>query len=176
MRKIRIGVAGHDLKFWLPLQQALEATGLYEFRHDIWQGHEQHERTQSDALIGWADVLVAEWALGNAIYYSTNKRADQRLIIRLHAQERRTDYPSKIAYENVDALVFVGAHILEECVEKFDIPAQKCVVIGNFVDADRYDLSKTGEAMFTLGLIGSLPSSKRMDLALDTLEIGRAHV
>lgn len=171
--KIRVGVSGHDLKFWMPLQDALEATGRYEFRHDVWRGHEAHDEASSKALIAWADVLVAEWALGNAVYYSRHKKSHQRLIIRLHLQERGTDCPKKIDYANVEKIVFVGKHILDECVEKFGIPQNICEVLGNFVDVSRYSQSKFGGYEYTLGMIGTAPSRKRLDLAIDTLDILR---
>lgn len=170
-RRIRIGVSGHDLKFWMPLQNALEATGKYEFRKDVWTGHDAHDPAQSQALLDWADVLVAEWALGNAVYYARNKRPHQRLIVRLHLQERGTPYPAQIDYSNVERVVFVGGHILRECAEKFSIPPEICMVLGNFVDVRRYSLPKFGGAEFTLGIIGTAPARKRLDLALDTLEL-----
>lgn len=172
-QRIRVGVSGHDLKFWMPLQRALEATGRYEFRHDVWSGHDKHDAETAKAILAWADVLVAEWALGNAVYYSRNKRRNQRLIIRLHLQERETRFPAEIDYSSVERVAFVGAHILRECVEKFAIPREICCVLGNFVDVTRYSLPKFGGAEFTLGIIGTAPSRKRLDLAVDTLDILR---
>ncbi|QNP41431.1 glycosyltransferase [Lysobacter solisilvae (ex Woo and Kim 2020)] len=174
-RKIRVGVSGHDLKFWYPLQKALEATGRYEFREDVWTGHDTHDQASSQTLLEWADVLVAEWALANAVYYSRHKRPHQRLIVRLHLQERGTPYPADIDYSNVERVVFVGEHILRECVEKFAIPRDICMVLGNFVDVARYSLPKFGGAEYTLGIIGTAPSRKRLDLALDTLELLARH-
>lgn len=169
-KRVRVGVAGHDLKFWQPLQAALEATGRYEFRSDIWSGHDKHDPDASMALIEWADVLVCEWALGNAVFFSRRKRPSQRLIVRLHLQERTTRFPEAIAYANVDSLVFVGPHILRECQSRFSIPEEKCLVIGNAVNVRRYSHAKLGGADYTLGMIGINPARKRLDLALDTLD------
>ncbi|MEA5667181.1 glycosyltransferase [Stenotrophomonas sp. MH1] len=170
-RKIRVGVSGHDLKFWYPLQRELEATGRYEFREDVWSGHDQHDEEVTRDLIRWADVLVAEWAMQNAVFLSRNKRAGQRLLVRLHLQERGTSYPERIDYANVDAMIFVGAHIMDECVAKFHMPRRICYVVGNYVDVDAYSLPKFGGSQFNLGIIGTAPRRKRLDLALDTLEI-----
>lgn len=170
VKRVRVGVAGHDLKFWRPLEAALEATGRYEFRSDVWLGHDKHDPDASIALIEWADVLVCEWALGNAVFYSRRKRPSQRLIVRLHLQERSTRFPQAIEFANVDALVFVGPHILKECLARFPIPEEKCVVIGNAADMERYTQNKLGGADYTLGVIGFNPARKRLDLALDTLE------
>lgn len=169
--KICVGVSGHDLKFWWPLQQALEQTGKYEFRQDVWKGHERHDEAKSQEILDWADVLVAEWALANAVWYSRRKKPHQRLFVRFHAQERRTDYPAKIDYSNVERLVFVGPHLLQECVAKFNIPAGISTTIANFVDVDKYRLDKFGGAEHTLGMIGTAPSQKGLGRAVDTLEL-----
>ena len=171
--KLRVGVCGHDLKFWSPLQRILEATGKYEFREDLWIGHDGHDPAESKAMLEWADVIVAEWALGNAVYYSRHKRGNQRLLVRLHLQERNTPFLEEIEYENVDKVVFVGGHIMRECMARASIPKAKCEVVGNFVDVTAYDLSKHDDMRYTLGMIGTAPSRKRLDLAVDTLELLR---
>lgn len=170
MRKIRVAVTGHDLKFWRPIQGRLEQTGLFEFREDEWQTHDVHDRDHTVSVLSWADVVVAEWALGNAVFASRHKLPHQKLLVRLHLQERVTDFPRHIVWYNVDQLLFVGPHVLRECVDKFDIPPAICRVLGNFVDCDRYALDKVGGAEFTLGMIGIAPSRKRLDRALDVLE------
>ncbi|EJN02274.1 glycosyltransferase [Phyllobacterium sp. YR531] len=170
-KKYRVLVAGHDQKFWHPLQADLEKTGQFEFREDYWPGHNSHDERQTLELMKWADIILAEWSLGNAVFCAEHKRPDQRLVIRFHLQERDTEYPSKIDYDNVDMVVFVGEHIRQECIRKFAIPPLKTMVIGNFVDQKKYDKNKRGGAEFNLGLIGSAPSRKRLDLAFETLEI-----
>ncbi|WP_296250144.1 glycosyltransferase [uncultured Stenotrophomonas sp.] len=170
MRKIRVAVTGHDLKFWNSIQQQLEKTGLFEFRVDEWENHDVHDERHTFSVLSWADVVVAEWALGNAVFASQHKLPHQKLIVRLHLQERGTEYPGNINWGNVDKLVFVGRHIMDECIEKFSIPPSICCVLGNFVDCDRYSLAKLEGSDFTFGLIGSVPSRKRMDRALDILE------
>lgn len=170
-RKIKVCVSGHDLKFWMPLQRELENTGRYEFKLDEWSGHNQHDETATREAIAWADVIVAEWALGNAVYCARHKRAGQKLIVRLHQQERRTDYPNEIDFSKVDTVVFVGAHILDECVVRFGIPRSICEVVGNYVDIDKYGQPKMGGSEFNLGMIGTAPMMKRLDLALDTAEL-----
>ncbi len=171
MRKIRVAVIGHDLKFWHAIQVQLEQTGHYEFREDEWENHDVHDRERTLSVMAWADVVVAEWALGNAVFCSRNKLPHQKLVIRLHLQERGTAYPAQIDWANVEQVVFVGPHILRECVEKFAIPPDICCVLGNFVDCERYALGKLDSAEFTMGMIGTAPSRKRLDRALDVLEV-----
>lgn len=171
MRKLKVGVSGHDLKFWKSLENALAETGCFEFRHDLWTGHDRSDHSGAAPLIEWADVLVAEWALGNAVYYSQNKRPGQRLFVRLHQQERHTEYLKRIKYENVDQVLFVGRHILEDCVRRFPLPQHKCRVLGNFVNTERFNLAKMGGNEFTLGMIGMAPQLKGLDRAIDLLEL-----
>jgi glycosyltransferase involved in cell wall biosynthesis len=165
----KVLVSGHDLKFWHPLQQQLEATGLFQFKEDEWRGHNDHNPKQTLELIEWADIIVAEWTLGNAVFCANHKKPHQRLVTRLHLQERTTDFPQQLDYQKVDLVVFVGEHILDECVQKFKIPREKVCVIGNFVDYQKYHLPKFGGNEFNLGMIGTAPARKRLDLAIDTL-------
>ncbi len=167
----KVLVIGHDLKFWRPLQAQLEKSGCYEFRIDEWSGHQEHDPVKTLLKIEWADIIVAEWALGNAVFAAQHKRPNQRLVVRLHAQERRTEFPAQIDYKNVDLMVFVGEHVRVECVNKFSIPSEKTCTIGNFVDVKKFQLQKFGGSEFNLGMIGIAPASKRLDLALDTLEL-----
>lgn len=170
-RPLRILVAGHDQKFWNPIQTRLIACGQYEFREDFWPGHDMHDPGRSEHLLEWADVIVAEWALGNAVYYSKRKRSHQRMFIRLHLQERETEFPAKINYQNVDKIVFVSDHLLCECVARFPIPKNKAVVIGNGVDLARFYHQKLPGSEFNLGMVGVVPMRKRLDRAVDTLRV-----
>jgi glycosyltransferase involved in cell wall biosynthesis len=168
--KIKVLVNGHDQKFWRPIQQQLEATGLYEFKEDFWPGHNQHNEEESRKLLSWADVILSEWALGNAVFYSKNKLPHQKLVVRFHAQELRTEYPANIDYAAVSTVIFVGPHVMREAIEKFGIPQEKARLVYNFVDCNRFDLKKMGGEEFNLGMIGIVPENKRIDRALDLLE------
>ena len=172
MQKVikKVLVSGHDLKFWRPLQAHLEATGQFEFKEDEWRGHNEHDPQQTLAGIEWADIIVAEWTLGNAVFCAQHKKPHQRLVTRLHLQERGTDFPAQIDYSRVELVVFVGAHIQEECIRKFHMPRHKTCVIGNFLDQKKFDLQKFGGNEFNIGIIGTAPARKRLNLALDTLE------
>lgn len=166
---LRVLVAGHDQKFWHPIQARLATSGGYEFREDFWPGHDQHDPARSETLLDWADVIVAEWALGNAVYYSKRKRPHQRLLVRLHLQERETAFPAQIDYRNVDRIVFVSEHLRSECVARFPIPKDKAVVIGNGIELARFHNPKLPGSEFNLGMVGIVPSRKRLDRAVDTL-------
>ncbi len=169
-KKLKIVVCGHDQKFWNPIQSYLEKTDLFEFREDYWSGHNEHNKKISNDCIQWADIIVAEWTLGNAVYYSKHKKMHQRLITRFHLQERNTDYPGLLKMENVDKIIFVSDHIKDEATKKFKLPPDKTCVVSNFVDFAKYNLEKHAGSEFNLGMIGIVPMRKRMDLAVEVLE------
>jgi glycosyltransferase involved in cell wall biosynthesis len=168
----RLTIAGHDLKFARQLRSSL--SGLAEIQEDRWEGHTQHSAARSRKLSSWADVVLCEWCLGNAVWYSRNGRPDQRLVIRFHRVELETGYPAEVEQEQVDVWVFVAEHVFEQAASRFSLPAQKRVVIPNVIDVGRFARPKLPGATFNLGMIGFVPSLKRVDRALDILEALRA--
>ncbi|MGP5494478.1 glycosyltransferase family protein [Psychrobacter celer] len=172
VKKTRILVAGHDLKFFTLLQSKLEALGQFEFLIDQWQGHDKHNESQSHALLQQADIVFCEWCLGNLKWYSHNKLPHQRLIARFHAQEARVPYMSEAKWEAIDHVGFVSEHIRRQALNVFKgFPIEKTFVIPNYLDVTKFTpKKKTGEARYTLGMIGVAPKSKRLDRAIDLLE------
>tara|TARA_B100000700_G_scaffold324541_1_gene430975 strand:- start:2289 stop:4463 length:2175 start_codon:yes stop_codon:yes gene_type:complete len=170
--KTKVLVAGHDLKFFTLLQNKLEKTGLFEFKIDQWQGHNKHSEKQSRKLLEWADVIFCEWCLGNIKWYSHNKHAHHRLVARFHAQENRANFMNEVKWESIDHISFVSNHTRDEAKENFpELPLEKTSIIHNLLDEDKFKpLKKTGEAAYTLGIVGVTPKSKRLDRAIDLLE------
>lgn len=170
--KTHVLVAGHDLKFFALLKQKLEASGQFEFFIDQWQGHNQHDEAESRALLEKADVIFCEWCLGNLKWYSHHKKPQQRLVARFHAQEVRVPYMNEAKWENIDHVSFVSEHIRRHALEVFKgFPLDKTSVIPNYLDDTKFTAKKkTGEAPFTLGMVGVAPKSKRLDRAIDLLE------
>lgn len=166
----RVVVAGHDLKFFRALQQALEESGLFEFRADLWAGHKRHDERQSRELLDWAEIVVCEWCLGNAVWYSKRKRRGQHMLIRFHLQERETPFPRMLKLDAVSKIIFVGPHIEKEAHRRLGIPPPKTCVIPNLLDVKRFDQPKYPGAFFNLGMVGTAPLRKRMDLAVDLLQ------
>ncbi|MBS9402915.1 glycosyltransferase [Halomonas sp. TRM85114] len=171
--KAKVLVAGHDLKFFTPLQQKLEATGQFEFLIDQWQGHNQHDETQSRALLEQAGVIFCEWCLGNLKWYSHHKKPHQRLVARFHAQEARVPYMNEANWDNIDHVSFVSEHTRRQALEVFQgFPIDKTSVIPNYLDDRKFTpKKKTGDAPYTLGIVGVAPKSKRLDRAVDLLEV-----
>ncbi|WP_404416392.1 hypothetical protein LG277_03335 [Vreelandella aquamarina] len=169
--KTRVLVAGHDLKFFNLLQKKLEATGQFEFLTDQWQGHNKHDEAKSRALLEQADVIFCEWCLGNLKWYSHNKRPHQRLVARFHLQERELPYVAEANWDNIDHISYVSEFIRREGQKAFGFPFEKTSVIPNLLDESKFTpKKKTGDARYTLGIIGVAPARKRLDRAVDLLE------
>lgn len=168
----RLVIAGHDFKFLSGIPERVLAMGA-EVREDIWAGHTKHNVEASEALLEWADVVLCEWCLGNAVWYSENVTADQRLAIRFHRVERTTDYPAAVDIERVRRVVFVGPHLLEEAADRYGWPREKLRLVPNAVDVRPLRREKLPGSTFNLGMIGFVPAIKRIDRALDILELLR---
>ena len=174
----QVVVAGHDLKFATPLIDELRTQGA-EVVLDQWQSHTAHDEEHSLELLHRAELVLCEWGLGNAVWYSRHVLPGQRLVVRVHLQELSLPYLSQIAHENVAAYVFVGELVMRAAIESHGVPADKCLVIPNLIDTEGLDLPKTQDAATTIGFVGIVPARKRIDLALDVIEAlhdrGRPH-
>lgn len=169
--KTRVLVAGHDLKFFIPLQKKLEALGEFIFLTDQWLGHNKHDEAQSRTLLEQADVIFCEWCLGNLKWYSQNKKPHQRLVARFHLQERELTYVAESNWDNIDHISYVSEFIRREAQKTFGFPFDKTSVIPNFLDESKFTpKKKTGDARYTLGMIGVAPARKRLDRAIELLE------
>ena len=171
-RKTMVLVAGHDLKFFTLLQKKLEATGEFEFLIDQWQGHNKHDEAKSRELLEQVDVIFCEWCLGNLKWYSHNKLSHQRLVARFHLQERELPYVAEANWNNIDHISYVSEFIRREGQKAFGFPFDKTSVIPNLLDESKFTpKKKTGDARYTLGIIGVAPARKRLDRAIDLLEV-----
>ncbi|MET0304824.1 MAG: glycosyltransferase [Solirubrobacterales bacterium] len=170
----RLLLAGHSLSFAAGLARRASNGGAV-VREDRWQTHGAHSEEASLAALAWADVVHCEWCLGNAVWYSRNKRPGQRLVVRFHRMELDTDYPGEVDLAQVDAMVFVAGHVLERACERWgwDPGDPRFEVIPNCVDPDPLQLPKLPGAQFCLAAIGYVPRLKRIDRALDLLELLR---
>jgi len=165
--------AGHELKFLGRIPDEVTVGGGIS-RVDTWVKHNVHDERHSREQLTWADIILCEWCLGNAIFYSNQRGDDQRLVVRFHRMELETDYPGKVNMERVDRIVFVAAHVLELAVERFGLPREQLCVVPNAIDVRGLSRPKLPGARFNLGFVGFVPRLKRLDRALDILERVRA--
>jgi glycosyltransferase involved in cell wall biosynthesis len=167
--RLRVVVAGHDLKFFTPLLDYLRELPGLEVRVDRWAGLGKHDPAASTALARWADVVICEWCGPNAVWYSRHKRRGSRLIVRLHRFELSSGYAHLVNIKAIDQVVCVSRHYARLCLERVGWPADKVVTIPNALDVGQLDRPKLPGARQHLGIIGVVPSRKRLDLALDVL-------
>jgi len=173
-RPLRVGVAGHDLKFLTRLLDHLRALPGLDVRIDAWPALARHDQSASRELADWADVVVVEWCGPAAVWYSHHKRPGSRLVVRLHRFELDAGYPRQVDIDAVDRVVCVSPYYARSTQERTGWPASKIATIPNWVDTDQLDRPKAPGARFRLGMIGIAPSRKRLDLGLDVLEALRA--
>ncbi|WDM13313.1 glycosyltransferase [Streptomyces lavenduligriseus] len=173
-RPLRVGVAGHDLKFLTRLLDHFRALPGLEVRVDAWPALARHDQAASRDLADWADVVVVEWCGPAAVWYSRHKRRGSRLVIRLHRFELDAEWPHQVDIDAVDRVVCVSPYYARRTLEHTGWPADKVVTVPNWVDAEQLDRPKAPGARFRLGMIGIAPSRKRLDLGLDVLELLRA--
>lgn len=163
-------IAGHDLKFAKHIIEYCEKNIDCELIYDHWQGHDKHDEKHSKSLLNKADVIFCEWGLGNAVWYSKNKKAGQKLIVRLHLQEIHTDYPNHFDVDSIDEIICVSPYWMEKFRAKFLFPRDKMSMIYNLINVESFNLPKDPDAVFNLGFIGMVPQRKRLDLVLDLLD------
>jgi glycosyltransferase involved in cell wall biosynthesis len=168
--RLRVVVAGHDLKFFTPLLDYLRLQPDLEVRLDKWAALGQHDAGASRELASWADVVICEWCGPNAVWYSRHKRRGSRLLIRLHRFELTSPYPAQVKIGAVNQVACVSRHYAALTREQTGWPEAKVVTVPNYVDVAQLDRPKLDGARFHLGLVGIVPSRKRLDLALDVLE------
>ena len=168
--RLRVVVAGHDLKFFTPLLDYLRLQPDLEVRLDRWAALGKHDPDASRELASWADVVICEWCGPNAVWYSRHKRRGSRLLIRLHRFELTSAYPAQVKIGAVSQVACVSRHYARLTREQTGWPEAKVVTVPNLIDVAQLDRPKLDGARFHLGLVGIVPSRKRLDLALDVLE------
>jgi glycosyltransferase involved in cell wall biosynthesis len=174
-RRLRVGVASHDLKFFSRLLDQLRAMPEIDVMVDEWSALAVHDPTISQELVDWADVIVCEWFGPNALWYSQHRRLDQRLIVRLHRFELYGPWPAQADIGAIDRVVCVSPYYADLVRERTGWPADKVTVIANWVDDAQLDRPKLPGARFHIGMVGIGETRKRFDLALDVLEQVRRH-
>lgn len=166
--KIRLLIAGYDLRFILPAVPELEE--FYQVQVDEWTGHETHDLEQSKRLRDWADAIHCEWMLGNAVWYSQNKNPRQSLTVRLHRFETGKDYGNQINRDALDRVITIAPGMFEETQRAFGFDRDKVVYVPNYIEVDKYQRSNDPDKVFNLVMVGSIPIRKGYYRALELLK------
>jgi glycosyltransferase involved in cell wall biosynthesis len=121
--------------FLAPLLPALE-------RHFDVRFHAFPPGPELEAAIHWADIVWLEWCWDHAAWATTSGVLGGRpCVVRLHSIEAlQTDYPARVDWARVDALVTVGDDIDALVHERFPATAAAGarLVISNGIDLDRF--------------------------------------
>lgn len=173
-RPLRVVVAGYDMKFMSKLLTRWQGMQGLEVKLDAWKDAEAHDRDWSLHCLEWADVIVCEWCLGNAAWYSKRRRDGQRLVVRLHRFELDTHWPGRLRHGHVDALVCVSPEYASRAAAAMPALAARITTIPNWVDVLHLDRPKLQGADRTLGMIGIARAHKGLGVALDILVAVRA--
>ena len=170
----KILFAGHDFKFLNGVIRDFSENSSCSIDFDCWSSTAKHDVVETKKKINVADVVFVEWCVGAAVWYSNNKRKDQRLLVRLHRFEINTEWPSKLNISNVDHVVVVSQWFKDYCVENYKWPSSKISVIPQYIDYKYFDRPKLENSSYNLGFVGIVPyDHKRFDRALDILKAVR---
>lgn len=165
--KPRMVIAGPDLKFVLPAITQFEH--FYQVRVDEWSSHSDHDEQQSTELLEWADVVFCEWMLGNAIWYSANKRPDQSMVVRIHRFELTRQYGFDVDIDAVDRFLVISPAMMDEVQLTWGIPRDKLAYVPNYIPIEDYKCGEDPDRVFRIGMVGFVPKLKGFRRALELL-------
>jgi FkbM family methyltransferase len=165
--------SGHDFKFVDAYVSHVKNRDVAVVR-DAWHWSAVQNQDALMRLHKNADVVFCEWGLANAVWHSRNLRPDQRLVIRIHAQEvreRARRFGAAINVENVDKFIFVSDEIRDTALGMWGWPAEKTIVVPNYVlDKEFRFVERGAQSAVVLGMVGIVPRLKRLDRAIGLLE------
>ena len=165
-------LSGHDLKFIYEFESFLKSEGNLVIR-DYWEWGGPKDISFSESIINDAEAIISEWGLSSAAWYSKNKKEHQKHIIRLHSQEvreRAISITETIDLQGCDEVVFVSEHIRSAAEDQFGWSGVKLKTIPNYVDVLRFNQEKDFSSEKRIGMVGIVPQSKRLDLALELIK------
>ena len=167
-KKLRVLITGHDLKFIKELYQKFEQE--YELKIQQYDEYMNLNESESKELLKHTDIIWCEWLLLNAQWYSSHKFPHQKLYIRAHRFEIEKNYGYRVNWNRVTKVITVAYFMMEQFIEKFNIPREKVVVINNYIDVGIYITEKEEEAKYNLAMIGIVPKRKGFEHAIDILK------
>lgn len=168
--KKKVLIASHDNKFFTKVISNLINDNNLEVKFDNWSTTLKHDLKKSQELLNWADIILCEWAVGAAVFYSQNKLPHQAVLVRLHRFEITTPQPNLIKFDNIKKVIVISDYIKDHCMKNYGWTSDKIEVIPQYADIQLFDRPKIEKSEYSLGLLGSVPSLKRLDRALDIIE------
>lgn len=166
-KKLRMLITGHDLKFIKELYPRFEEE--YELTIQQYEEYMNLNESESKRLLQHTDIIWCEWLLLNAQWYSCHKFPHQKLYIRAHRFEIEKKYGYHVKWNRVTKVITVAYFMMEQFIERFNIPREKVVVINNYINVNNYITEKEDNAKYNLAMIGILPKRKGFNHAIDIL-------
>ncbi|MFW0155570.1 hypothetical protein ACN08X_05950 [Rothia sp. P6271] len=167
----RILVSSHDFRFISDTIFMLKRIPGVEVRQQHWKLSEKnppHSHIDQENM-RWADTIVCEWAGRNAVWYSQHKLPTQRLLVRLHGFESRSEWIGELDISQVEKVLTVSEFYRESIIQDLGWDPSKVDVIANSINYHSFRREKTSDAKFHLGLLGYVPILKRPHLAVEIL-------
>lgn len=164
----RILIATHERKFLRQFLDRVRGDADVAIRWETWSSTvKPQDRPNVPADV---DTVFCEWCCENAVWHSNNKRPGTRLIVRLHRFEAFRDFPSRVNWGAVDALIVVSDWFRDRMIDRHGVDPDRVHVVPQYIDWHELQRPKLDEARFTLGLVGINPfEHKRFDRAVDFL-------
>lgn len=173
-RPRRILIATHQRKFLDRLVDRLRAEDRVALTWQHWASMAEPGPVRP-GVPDDVDTVFCEWCCENAVWHSRNKRPGTRLIVRLHRFEAFQDFPARVAWDKVDALVVVSDWFRDHMAREYGIDPDRIHVLPQCIDWHGLRRPKLPEARLTLGLVGITPfEHKRLDRAVEFLAALRA--
>ena len=118
-------------------------------------------------MISWADRVFVEWGSQQAEILS--KQIPERTVIRIHGYEAYTGACRNIDFSKIRGVIFVAKHIMEMCIERFNISRDKCSVVSNGVNLDKFFITSECDNK-TIGYAGYMNEKKNPFLLLQLIK------
>lgn len=172
----KITIASNDYKFINHFYSNLKSNGS-QVTKDLWEWGKTDSIESSKKSYQESDIIFCEWGLANAAWYSQINTKQKPLFIRIHAQEVRQKamrFSKGIDVNNVEKFIFVSEKIRQKALELYSWPTDKTIVIPNYILNNDFKISderKKRNISFNFGLVGITPQTKRLDRAIDLMEI-----
>lgn len=172
-RQLRVVIAGADFKFAGDLISSLASRPEIDLRIDVFEHNSTPQPEISQQYVDWADVVIAEFASYNALWYADNCRPGQKLIVHLHGYELLSPWIDELNVDNCDAIVVPSEFYRQRAMSLKGWADDLLTVIPNSISVEDLRREKFEDARFHLGLAGYVPVLKRPDRALDLLRLLR---
>ncbi|MCP3951232.1 MAG: glycosyltransferase, partial [Desulfobacterales bacterium] len=121
------------------------------------------------ALMDWSDISWFEWCDGMAVQASKLPKVC-KMVCRLHSYEVFSNFPHEVAWENIDCLIFVAAHIKKIFMDQFQVREHEVAmeIVHNGINLDKYRLLGTQKG-FNIAYIGYINHKKNPSLLLQCM-------